>query len=78
MTPPHHRRGKTFPVPNFLFFSVGARRGGKHALQHPPRTAKSREDGLWHRFHEKPGVLMWTHRRNTTLLFELIRKRFSV
>ena len=39
---PHHRHGQTFLVVNFIYFSVGARRGGKHALQHGLRTAISR------------------------------------
>ena len=68
-----HRRGKTFPVANFIHFSVGTQRGGKHALQHAPRTAisqrkleanfevetcNSHEDGIWHRSRENQCVLM--------------------
>ena len=37
---PHHRHGHAFPVANSRR-SLGAWRGGKHALQHAPMTASS-------------------------------------
>ena len=38
---PHHHYGETFTVSSCLYYSVGARRDGKHALQHAPRTVIS-------------------------------------